>query len=143
MSSDFVFRRNFTLNKYRVDKIEMNDEHVFDFSFVMGKITMQSDDSFELKFSDENQQSFFKVSPHDEIKFNDIHFHDSVSKGKNKYKLLNSALAQASIYHLYNVKDTYDFYNYPRLIVDNNFAAHEKTIKIEHFTELVKNFEIE
>lgn len=144
-SSDSIYSKNFILNNNKTENIKIQSNHKYDFSLVIGKFVVDDHNNFETKLYKEEtiskMNSFKKTN--DLVVYNNINYHETILNGSDNFKLLKGAICQSSIYHLYNVENTFDFYNYPELLVQNNFAEDGNIVMLEDLTQLVEKYEKE
>lgn len=105
-------------------------ENKFCFSLLAGNLVLNNDNYTVKSINILNNENvdFGKKSVEDfsNIKFENIEYHENFynSFNKNVNKLCVGSIFQSMVYFMYNVTETYDFYNHPELIEENGFVSN-------------------
>lgn len=147
--TDILVSNDFRFNKYTdsMDTYEIHNNTKFDFGVIAGKINLNS--LTKIDVSNLHEKVFHSKNNTDtNFNFNDLSFHINTKEARinNLSSVIQSALYQSSIYHLYSVNKVYDFYKNPDLIVENGFAVNTDVLKQQNLTEkiddLLKNIDM-
>ena len=102
--------------------------HKYCFSILAGNLLLNNSNIVEsINFSNnENVDFFSNTNTLPGINFETIAYHNSFYNAFNKdvTKLCVGSIFQSMIYFMYNVTETYDFYNHPELIEENGFISN-------------------
>ena len=122
--------------------INNNVENKYCFSILSGELVLNSDNVIEsIKMWNDENVNFHSNARNKltNINFENINYHDNFYNSFNKdvNKLCVGSILQSMIYFMYEVNETYDFYNHPELIEENGFISNSNIIILDNIERII------
>lgn len=115
--------------------------HKYCFSILAGNLLLNNSNIVESIniLNNENVDFFSNTNTLPGINFETIAYHNSFYNAFNKdvTKLCVGSIFQSMIYFMYNVTETYDFYNHPELIEENGFISNSNVSFLNNIEKII------